>query len=146
MELDPTVWGPHYWFVLFSIAVSYSHNPNDVIKKKYYDFFHNLPLFIPHTQFGDEFSKLLDDYPVTPYLDSRDSLMKWVNFIHNRINIKLEKNEISLSEAVDEYYKHYLPRDIKKEEIRKRNEKMLYVFIVSCLISLSIYMYKFKKK
>ena len=33
MELDPTVWGPHYWFVLFSIAVSYSNNPNDVIKK-----------------------------------------------------------------------------------------------------------------
>lgn len=146
MELDPTVWGPHYWFVLFSIAVTYSQNPNDVIKKKYYDFFHNLPLFLPHTEMGDEFSKLLDDYPVTPYLDSRDSLMKWVNFIHNRINIKLEKNEISLSEAVDEYYKHYLPRDIRKEEIRKRNEKMLYVFIVSCLISSSIYMYKFKKK
>ena len=94
MELDPTVWGPHYWFVLFSIAVSYSNNPNDVIKKKYYDFFHNLPLFIPHIEIGDDFSKLLDKYPVTPYLDSRDSLMKWVNFIHNRVNIKLGKNEL----------------------------------------------------
>ena len=145
MELDPTVWGPHYWFVLFSIAVSYSDNPNDVIKKKYYDFFHNLPLFIPHRQIGDDFSKLLDDYPVTPYLDSKDSLMKWVNFIHNKVNIKLEKNEITLSEAVNEYYKNYLPQDIKKEATRKRNEKMLYLFIISCLVSFSIYSLRAKK-
>ena len=60
----------------------------------------------------------------TPYLDSRDSLMKWVNFIHNRINLQLGKNELSLSEAVQEYYKHYLPRDLKREAERKRNEKI----------------------
>ena len=145
MELDPTVWGPHYWFVLFSIAVSYPTNPNDVIKKKYYDFFHNLPLFIPHIEIGDDFSKILDKYPVTPYLDSRDSLMKWIHFIHNRINLKLGKNEIKLSEAVQEYYKHYLPRDIKKEKERKRNEKILYITIIFLLTSLSVYAYKFKK-
>ena len=145
MELDPTVWGPHYWFVLFSIAVSYPTNPNDVIKKKYYDFFHNLPLFIPHIEIGDDFSKILDKYPVTPYLDSRDSLMKWVHFIHNRINLKLGKNEIKLSEAVQEYYNHYLPRDIKKEKERKRNEKILYITIIFLLTSLSVYAYKFKK-
>ena len=145
MELDPIVWGPHYWFVLFSIAVSYSNNPNDVIKKKYYDFFHNLPLFLPHTEIGDEFSKLLDDYPVTPYLDSKDSLMKWVNFIHNRINIKLGKPELKLSEAVEEYYKQYLPQDIQKETIRRRNEKFLYIFIISCLISFGIYSIRNKK-
>ena len=145
MELDPTVWGPHYWFVLFSIAVSYPTNPNDVIKKKYYDFFHNLPLFIPHIEIGDDFSKILDKYPVTPYLDSRDSLMKWIHFIHNRINLKLGKNEIKLSEAVQEYYKHYLPRDIKKEKERKRNEKILYITIIFLLTSLSVYAYKFKQ-
>ena len=145
MELDPTVWGPHYWFVLFSIAVSYPTNPNDVIKKKYYDFFHNLPLFIPHIEIGDDFSKILDKYPVTPYLDSRDSLMKWVHFIHNRINLKLGKNEIKLSEAVQEYYNHYLPRDIKKEKERKRNEKIIYITIIFLLTSLSVYAYKFKK-
>ena len=145
MELDPTVWGPHYWFVLFSIAVSYPTNPNDVVKKKYYDFFHNLPLFIPHIEIGDDFSKILDKYPVTPYLDSRDSMIKWVHFIHNRINLKLGKNEIKLSEAVQEYYNHYLPRDIKKEKERKRNEKILYITIIFLLTSLSIYSYKFNK-
>ena len=71
--------------------------------------------------------------------------MKWVNFIHNKVNIKLEKNEITLSEAVNEYYKNYLPKDVKKEATRKRNEKMLYLFIISCLVSFSIYSLRPKK-
>ena len=43
MSLDPKIWGPHYWFVLHTIALTYPLTPNDTTKKKYYDFFHNLP-------------------------------------------------------------------------------------------------------
>ena len=75
MALEPKVWGPHYWFVLHTIALTYPLNPNDCTKKKYYDFFNNLPLFVPVENIGNSISKLLDEYPVTPYLDSRDSLI-----------------------------------------------------------------------
>ena len=34
MELDPIIWGPHYWFMLHTIALNYPIRPNDVIKKK----------------------------------------------------------------------------------------------------------------
>ena len=34
MALDPDVWGPKYWFVLHSIALTYPHTVNDVTKKK----------------------------------------------------------------------------------------------------------------
>ena len=33
MTLNPEIWGPHYWFVLYTIAISYPLNPNDVSKK-----------------------------------------------------------------------------------------------------------------
>ena len=46
MALDPDVWGPHYWFVLMTIALCYPLNPNDVTKKKYYDLIHNIPLLL----------------------------------------------------------------------------------------------------
>ena len=85
MTLHPSVWGPHYWFTLHTIAIAYPQYPNEVTKKKYYDFIQNLPLFIPIENIGNTFSKMLDKYPVTPYLDSRDSFMKWVHFIHNKI-------------------------------------------------------------
>ena len=37
MALDPVVWGPHYWFVLHTIALTYPSNPNETIKKKLLD-------------------------------------------------------------------------------------------------------------
>ena len=65
--LNAKVWGPHYWFVLMTIAVSYPVKPNE-ITKKYYEFIQNLLLFIPSEKIGSKFAKLLDKYPVTPYL------------------------------------------------------------------------------
>jgi hypothetical protein len=34
ISMDAKVWGPHYWFVLFTMASCYPKNPNDVTKKK----------------------------------------------------------------------------------------------------------------
>ena len=31
--LDPKVWGPHYWFFLHTVAMTYPHHPNSVTKK-----------------------------------------------------------------------------------------------------------------
>jgi len=36
-ELNPEIWGPYYWFVLHTIALTYSYIPNETTKKKYYD-------------------------------------------------------------------------------------------------------------
>ena len=34
MNLDPKIWGPHYWFFLDTIAMTYPNHPNAVTKKK----------------------------------------------------------------------------------------------------------------
>jgi len=85
MSFNKEVWMPYIHFTMQTIALNYPKHPNDVTKKKYYDFIQNLPLFIPMKPFGNDFIKLIDDYPVTPYLDSRLSFMKWVNYIFNKI-------------------------------------------------------------
>ena len=41
MALDPKIWGPHYWFFLHTLASTYPHTPNEVVRKKYYDFIQN---------------------------------------------------------------------------------------------------------
>ncbi len=71
MGLNPKVWLPHLWFVLYTIAVEYPQTPNDVTKKKYYTLIQNLPVFFPEYPMGSNFIDLLDKYPVTPYLSSR---------------------------------------------------------------------------
>jgi len=94
------IWGPKYWFVLHSIAQTYPENPNDATRKIYYSLIRNIPLFIPDKTMGKSFGILLDEYPVTPYLDSRVSLMKWAHYIHNVVNKKLGKDKISYKEAM----------------------------------------------
>jgi Erv1 / Alr family len=106
----PEVWGPHFWFVIHTVAHSYPAYANDVTKRKYYDFIHNLPLFIPDEKIGNKFGQLLDRYPVTPYLDKRESFIRWTNFIHNKINLHLGKEEMSLYDATKSYYAKYKPQ------------------------------------
>ena len=141
MALDPSVWGSHYWFVLHTVALSYPHNPNETIKKKYYDFIHNLPLFLPVSTIGNQFSELLDKYPVTPYLDSQKSFSKWMHFIHNKINVATGQPEIDMDEAMADYYENYKPKAVKDMEERRHREKYVFMFIIIVIILIGAILY-----
>ena len=139
--LDPKVWGPHYWFFLHTVAMTYPHHPNTVTKKKYYEFIQNLPLFLPVQEISSEFSKLIDKYPITPYLDNRDSLIRWTHFIHNKINQKLEKPQISLNEFYVKYYDEYKSDNVKAGEYYKLKEKLVYSLIIVTIVGSIFYLY-----
>jgi hypothetical protein len=141
--LNPKVWGPHYWFTLHTIALTYPEKPNETVKKEYYDFIQNLPLFIPIENMGNFFSNLLDTYPVTPYLDSRESFIKWMYFIHNRVNKELDYKQLSLSESLEEYYKNYTRYNTtnKSNSIIIKKEYISFLIII-ILFFLAIYYYK----
>jgi len=138
LYLDPKVWGPHYWFFLHTLAMTYPHHPNAVTKKKYYEFIQNLPLFLPVEKISSDFSKLIDKYPITPYLDNRDSFVRWMHFIHNKINEKLEKPQISLNEFFINYYDEYKCQDEKFTQYYKIRDKLIYLTVILG-ISVTIY-------
>jgi len=141
MVLNPEIWGPHYWFFIYTLALSYPLNPNETTKKKYYDFIQNLPIFIPISEIGNTFSIFLDKYPVTPYLDSRESFIKWVHFIHNKLNIYLNKPEVSYYKAMDNYYENYKIKEVKKKDEKKNKHKYIFGSIVLILIIIILILY-----
>ena len=140
-HLNPEIWGPIYWDFLYTLALSYPLTPNDSTKKKYYDFVMNLPLFIPISNMGNTFSRFLDNYPVTAYLDSRESMIKWVHFIHNKINIFLGKPEMGYYEAMNNYYDKYKLKDVKKKEEQKSKHKYIFTSVILLLIILIIFLH-----
>ena len=140
-NFDPTIWGPHYWFFLHTISMCYPNHPNDITKKKYYEFVQNIPLFIPIESISGDFSKLLDKYPVTPYLDNRESFVRWVWFIHNKINQKLEKPEITLNDFYIKYYEYYKPKINIFFEHNKLIKKIIYFCIIIFIIFSIYYFY-----
>lgn len=148
-NLDPEVWGPHYWFVIFTMALTYPENVTKVTKKKYYDFIQNLPLFLPCSECGVHFAKLLDKYPVTPYLDSKDSFMRWVHFIHNRVNEELDEPKplINLKQALERYYKLYEKKKEKHiaNEIAPYISYIYYGVFIFVIVMLIWYLYSMKE-
>lgn len=140
MFFDPAVWGPHYWFFLHTVAESYPETPTAVSKRKYYDLIQNMPLFLPIDEIGNKFSDLLDKYPVSPYLDSRESFVKWVHFIHNKVNAYLGKEELSLPQALSNYRNAYKPRALYLVEQINMRKHYLYLVLI-CILLFAIYVW-----
>jgi len=138
---DPKIWGPHFWFFIHSVAMTYPKTPNDVTKKKYYEFIQNLHLFLPEEKISSSFKNLLADYPITPYLDNRESFVRWVWFIHNKINEKLEKPQITLEQFYKEYNDVYKSTTTKTIESYKFREKLSYLIVMVLLSSTIYYLY-----
>jgi hypothetical protein len=96
---------------------------------------------LPVESIGNNFSKLLDQYPVTAYLDDRDSFIRWMHFIHNKINDKLEKPRISLNDFYVSYYEQYKPKDTQLKEYSRWREKIIYILIILGATGLITYLY-----
>jgi len=133
-KLDAKTWGPHYCFFMMTVALTYPEFPNEVTQRNYYDFYMNLPVFIPDGEMSGRFSTMLDKYPLTPYLGSKDSLIRWVNFIQNKYNDLLGKPSVSLDEAMQEYFDNYMPKPVYLHQQLKMRRYYLHVaFILGCL-------------
>ena len=126
MGLNYNVWLPHLKFTLQTIAITYPAKPNDVSKRKYYDLIQNLPVFFPLEPIGNNFLKLLDKYPVTPYLSSRMSFMKWIHFIFNKIQEQLEQPIEDFYESLEKYYEEYKPKEIRNKEMIHTRKKYIH--------------------
>jgi len=135
-NLNAEIWGPHFWFFLHTIAYRYPEFPNEVTKRKYYDLIQNLPLFIPNEKIGDTLSEFLVKYPITPYLDSRESFMLWINFIHNRFNVYLGKKQITVFEGIDRYLAKYSPEKLIKYDTILYKKHIIYSIIIILLLGI----------
>jgi hypothetical protein len=132
-HLDPEIWGPQFWGFLHTAAMTYPNHPNAITKKKYYDLIQSVPQFIPVEQMSSDFSRLLEQYPVTPYLDNKESLVRWTWYIHNKVNDKLEKPRISLQEV---YRRANVTRKQKLVDNYHLREKGVYFATIAGLIGI----------
>lgn len=141
IHFDPSVWGPHYWFFLNTIAITYPHHPNSVTKKIYYDFIQHFHLFIPVKDHSEFFNQLLSNYPITPYLDNRESFIRWIHFIHNKINERLHKPTITYHQFYVLYYNQYKQESIQNAENRKLYKKIMFAVLLIFLYATIYYLY-----
>ena len=143
MKLDPNIWGPKYWFFLQTIAINYPLNPTIKEKKIFYNLIHNFYLFIPDKKFANNFSKILDDFPLTPYLDSRESFIRRIHFIHNKINTVYgtKTQEFSLEQSMQSYYNYYKPKEDLEKKIRQIKKYCILCLVILCISVIIVLLY-----
>ena len=61
--MDPTRWGPHYWFMIHTVAFHYPKHPTAIQKKIHYRLIHNFHEFLPSKSIANVFVKMLEKYP-----------------------------------------------------------------------------------
>ena len=104
----------------------------------------NFPLFIPIPDIAKQFSEILDKFPVSPYLDSRESFIKWIIFIHNKINIMLNKNTLEYNEFINNYTNQFKDPKIKNIKSKIKKKYIIYCLVVAVLLLLIIIIYNYK--
>jgi hypothetical protein len=142
MSLNQEVWLPYIKFMMQTIALNYPKYPNDTTKKKYYDFIQNIPLFIPMEPMGNDFIKMIDNYPVTPYLESRLSFMKWVHYIFNKIYKNNNMKTDDLQTSLEKYYDKYKPTQEQNKDYYNLKKKVIQISFIVSVIALVAYLYK----
>ena len=151
--MDPKIWGPFMWFILHIITFNYPEKPSSFDKEAYRDFFISLKNVIPCEQCRKHYSKNIQEHPITPHLDNKTNLIKWLINIHNLVNTSLNKRMYTMDEVLQTYenLKPISPFAIQsvditnkinesfntsitnKEKFQKKN-KCLYTIIIVLII------------
>ena len=103
MRLPPEVWGPVFWGTLHIVALAYPDEPSYAEKRAAKEFYKSMVFLLPCPACRQHFAEIIEGPPLENWLDNRKSLIEWNVSVHNRVNAKLGKPEIS----VEDFYKRY---------------------------------------
>lgn len=122
--MDPNVWGPPLWFIMHSVAMNYPEaNPSYVEQRNHYDFYHSLRNVLPCGVCREHYASLIKQYPLNPYLESRDQLVSWVVLIHNKVNLRYGKPEMVVSDANAKYVKLFESGSFCQQQCEKSQDE-----------------------
>jgi hypothetical protein len=103
MHLPPEVWGPIFWATFHLVSMAYPETPTYAEKRAAKEFFNSMVHLLPCPVCRDHFREILTAMPVDSWLDDRKSLVEWVWTLHNRVNLRLGKPEITQAEFMERY-------------------------------------------
>lgn len=151
--MDPKIWGANMWYILHIITFTYPTNPSENDKTMYHDFFHLLKHVIPCDDCKKHYAKFIAQYPITPHLDTKANLIKWLIQIHNFVNISLNKPIYAASDVLKLYMnlKPVSPFDtiderlIIEKKIDETKEKLIYCLLGIAAILIVFVRHSYKK-
>lgn len=139
-NIDPNLWGKHFWGTIHYITISYPNSPSDEHKLKVKQFLELLESLLPCENCRFHYSTNLKKYPLTDeVLSSKYKLVEWAVTLHNEVNGRTGKKFITVDEAI----KIYSQNPNKDKHI---DNTAYTVILLVVLIVVLIYYIKFSNK
>jgi len=91
------------------VSLGYPDKPSQEDKKQYREFYESLQHILPCGTCAQNYKLNLQETPIDDSLGSRDTLIKWVIDIHNKVNQETGKETLGHEEALDLYLKDQGP-------------------------------------
>lgn len=95
---SPKIWGPHFWFMLDTVAYNYPSNPTKQDGTYIKNFIYGLQYLLPCKKCRYTYSNHINKFPIDNSLDSREKLIEWVNFLKKMTNKVILDNRIRVME------------------------------------------------
>lgn len=122
--MESKIWGPPTWFFLHTLTFNYPDKPSYKDKSNYYDFFNKLQYILPCDICQKNYQKHLKEYPISPYLDSKKTLVEWLVHIHNLVNKDNNKPLLTSSEVIKKYRNIYISGENYCHDYCRQVEKL----------------------
>ena len=132
-SIGPNIWGPHGWKFMHYVSLGYPQQPTENDKRNYKDFYTSLQYVVPCATCQGNYKKNLSELPIDNALQSRDSLVKWVIDVHNKVNKETNKRELRYDEAIQLY-------------LTEEQPVLEYCFKILVLIIILYFLYRVLKK
>lgn len=103
-NIDPKLWGKHFWATAHYITISYPNDPTETEKENVKKFFEILKVLIPCAKCRSHYTNNLQINPLTDnILNSKYKLIEWLVNLHNEVNGRTGKKIITVEEAMQIY-------------------------------------------
>ena len=104
MNLEPSIWGPHYWTTLHFMSSTYDTKPNQSIKSTMKNFIQSLPVFLPCKECQDHAFEYIKNSDLDKAVSNRKELFTFFFDFHNAVNKRLNKPYMSIKNALEKYH------------------------------------------
>ena len=103
-NIDPKIWGKHWWNIVHFTTISYPEVPSFNDKKNFENLIYAMGATLPCENCRVHFKKNIIELPLTQeILNSRYELIKWGISLHNLVNKQTNKSEMQLDDAIKIY-------------------------------------------
>lgn len=135
VNYDPYYYIPHFNFFLNTITINYPPEPTEPVKKIYFELLNNFGSYIPTPSIRKHYNKLLDKYPLKPYLDNKNDFEKWILIVINSLKLIINEKPHSFIENKENYNSFYLPKKIYlNQQVKKYKKYIIWILIISLFI------------